>query len=153
MRQQVSLQRQRVIAERAWCMRFAQTPSESALWQAIRRSQLGVSFKRQFPIGNHIADFAAPSVKLAIEVDGGYHATRAAADARKDRHLSRAGYRVLRIPAELVMRDIGPSPSNRLTCVQSLWPDWPWWKPGRGASTARLHGCASLRTMSDLTPK
>jgi len=25
---------------------------------------------------------------------------------RKDRHLRRAGYRVLRIPAELVMRDI-----------------------------------------------
>ena len=106
MRQQVSLQHQRVIAERAWCMRNAQTPSESALWQAIRRSQLGVSFKRQFPIGNHIADFAAPSVKLAIEVDGGYHATRADADARKDRHLRRTGYRVLRIPAELVLRDI-----------------------------------------------
>jgi very-short-patch-repair endonuclease len=105
-RQQVSLQRQQLIAERAWCMRNAQTSSELALWQAIRRKQLGVSFKRQFPIGNHVADFAAPSVKLAIEVDGGYHANRAAADARKDRHLRRAGYRVLRIPADLVMRDI-----------------------------------------------
>ena len=106
MRQQSSLQRQRVIAKRAWCMRNAQTSSESALWQAIRRSQLGVSFKRQFPIGNHIAYFAAPGIKLAIEVDGAYHATRAAADARKDRRLMRAGYRVLRIPAQLVMRDI-----------------------------------------------
>jgi very-short-patch-repair endonuclease len=106
MRHQVSLQRQRVIAERAWCMRSAQTPSESTLWQALRRSQLGVSFKRQFPIGNHIADFAAPGVKLVIEVDGGYHTARAAADARKDRHIRRAGYRLLRIPAELVMRDI-----------------------------------------------
>ena len=106
MRQQVSLQRQQVIAERAWCMRHAQTSSEFALWQAIRCKRLGVSFKRQFPIGNHIADFAAPSFKLAIEVDGGYHVTRAAADARKDRHLRRAGWRVLRIPAELVMRDI-----------------------------------------------
>ena len=106
MRQQSSLQRQRVIAERAWGMRQAQTRSEEALWHAIRRSQLGVSFKRQFPISNHIADFAAPSVKLAIEVDGGYHTTRAAADARKVRHLRRAGYQVLRIAAELVLRDI-----------------------------------------------
>ncbi len=106
MRHQVSLQRQRVISERAWCMRNAQTVSEFALWQAIRCNQLGASFKRQFPVGNHIADFAAPSVKLAIEVDGGYHVTRATADARKDRHLRRAGYRVLRIPADLVMRDI-----------------------------------------------
>jgi len=81
MRQQSSLQRQRVIAERAWGMRQAQTPSEEALWQAIRCSQLGVSFKRQFPIGNYIADFAAPGVKLAIEVDGGCHLRRAVADA------------------------------------------------------------------------
>ena len=107
MRQQASLQLQQVITERAWCMRNAQTASELALWQAIRCRQLGVSFKRQFPIGDHIADFAAPSVKLAIEVDGGYHATRAAADARKDRHLRRAGWRVLRISAEVVMQDIG----------------------------------------------
>ena len=100
------LKRQVLLTRRAHEMRKQLTPSESALWQAIWRSQLGVSFKRQFPIGNHIADFAVPGIKLAIEVDGGYHATRATADARKDRHLRRAGYRVLRIPAELVMRDI-----------------------------------------------
>jgi very-short-patch-repair endonuclease len=105
MRQQVSLRRQRVIAERAWCMRNAQTPSESALWQAIRRSQLGVSFKRQFPIGNHIVDFAAPGIKLAIEVDGGYHATRAVADARKDLRPP-----VLRVHPLRVTKSPGPGP-------------------------------------------
>jgi len=39
-------------------------------------------------------------------VDGGYHSERVRADARRDRALSRAGYRVLRLPAELVMRDL-----------------------------------------------
>ena len=98
--------RQQIIAERAREMRFAQTASEFAFWQVIRGKRLGVAFKRQFPVGNHIADFAAPSVKLAIEIYGSYHVKRAAADACKDRHLKRAGYRVLRLPAELVMRDI-----------------------------------------------
>ena len=76
------------------------------MWSHLSGSKLGVAFRRQVVVGNHIADLAAPSVRLAIEIDGGYHANRVAADARKDSHLGRAGYRVLRIPAELVMRDI-----------------------------------------------
>ena len=52
----------------------------------------------------HIADFLAPSVKLIVEVDGGYHAGRLVADARRDEKLRRAGYRVVRVPAELVLR-------------------------------------------------
>jgi very-short-patch-repair endonuclease len=39
-----------------------------------------------------------------VEVDGGYHARRGGADAR--RALVRAGYRVLRLEAELVMSDL-----------------------------------------------
>lgn len=37
-----------------------------------------------------------------MEVDGGYHALRRGADARRDRKLARLGYRVLRVDAELV---------------------------------------------------
>jgi very-short-patch-repair endonuclease len=36
-------------------------------------------------------------------VDGGYHARRRAADARRDRALVQLGYRVLRLPAALVL--------------------------------------------------
>ena len=102
-KQRQQLKRQEVLEERAHAMRHQPTPSEEALWQAIRHSQLGVSFKRQFPIGNYIADFAAPGVKLVIEVDGGSHIGRVTVDARKDRALVRLGYRVLRLPAELVL--------------------------------------------------
>jgi very-short-patch-repair endonuclease len=35
-----------------------------------------------------------------------YHARRRAADARRDRALSRMGYRVLRLDAELVLADL-----------------------------------------------
>lgn len=51
----------------------------------------------------HIADFAAASAKLVIEVDGPVHVRRRGADARKDRALRRLGYRVLGLDAALVI--------------------------------------------------
>ena len=47
-----------------------------------------------------IVDFLALSARLVVEVDGGYHAQRGRADARRDEKLRRAGYRVLRVRAE-----------------------------------------------------
>ncbi len=93
-----------VVQHRARQMRFALTPSEAALWRELSARKLGVQFRRQVAIGGRfIADFCAPSVRLIVEVDGSYHASRAAADARRDRALVRLGYRVLRLPAALVL--------------------------------------------------
>lgn len=85
-------------------MRRQLTPSEAALWSKISRNQLGVAFRRQVLIGNrYIVDFLAPSIKLAVEVDGPYHARRGVADARRERVLRRLGYRVLRLDADIVL--------------------------------------------------
>jgi very-short-patch-repair endonuclease len=81
----------------------AETKSETLLWAALCRGQLGVGFRRQYVIAErYIVDFAAPSVKLAVEVDGGYHAQRRKADARRDRVLAGLGWRVVRVEAESV---------------------------------------------------
>ena len=56
-------------------------------------------------LSRFIADFLAPAEGLVIEVDGGHHAGQPRADARRDAVLARAGYRVLRLDAALVMRD------------------------------------------------
>ena len=56
----------------------------------------GVKFRRQHPIGPYIVDFACPSHGLVVEVDGGQHATRVAADAHRTRALEAEGYRVVR---------------------------------------------------------
>ncbi len=102
--QSVSPHRQAQLAERARSMRLQMTPTEAALWQSICRGQLGAVFRRQVVIGgNFIADFAAPAVRLVLEVDGGYHSRRKVADARRDRDLRRLGYRVLHLEAELVL--------------------------------------------------
>jgi len=59
------------------------------------------------PVGRRfIADFCAPSIKLIVEVDGGYHSRRRVADASRDRKLARLGYRVVRVSAELVLSDL-----------------------------------------------
>jgi very-short-patch-repair endonuclease len=92
-----------IVQQRARQMRFALTPSEAALWEAVRCGQLGVKFRRQVAIGRYIADFLAPRARLVVEVDGPYHARRRAADARRDRALGRLGYSVLRLDAALVM--------------------------------------------------
>jgi very-short-patch-repair endonuclease len=100
--------RQCTLAERAASMRHAPTESEARLFEALRGGQLGVSFRRQVPVlGRFIVDLLAPEVRLVVEVDGLYHTRRSAADARRDRALVRAGYGVLRLDAELVMRDVG----------------------------------------------
>jgi very-short-patch-repair endonuclease len=53
-------------------------------------------------------DFLAPAQKLIVEVDGGYHldGRRRRADARRDKQLMRAGFVVLRLPAELVLGNL-----------------------------------------------
>ena len=92
---------------RAAAFRGNLTTSEARLWAELSASKLGVAFRRQVPVGTRfIADFLAPSVKLIVEVDGGYHSRRVAADARRDRKLARLGYRVLHLEAELVLRNL-----------------------------------------------
>ena len=93
-----------LIAERARAMRAAPTATEWLMWQVLRGSRLGVAFRRQVPVGRHIADFLAPSIKLIVEVDGGYHEADAMVrgDARRDAYLARLGYRVVRVPAVMV---------------------------------------------------
>ena len=92
---------------RAREMRLNPSRSEERLWLAIRGGQLGAAFRRQVPVGGrYIADFLAPQALLIVEVDGAWHARRHRADERRDRWLRRAGYRVLRLDAELVMKEL-----------------------------------------------
>ncbi|MBK7579038.1 MAG: DUF559 domain-containing protein [Myxococcales bacterium] len=99
-----NLKRRQLLEARAHAMRAAPTWSEQAMLRLLRVAKLGVAVKRQVVVGPFVADFAVPSAKLIIEVDGAWHAARGAADARRDRKLARLGWRVLRLEAELVLR-------------------------------------------------
>lgn len=55
-------------------LRRTMTDAEHRLWHHLRaRRLLGWKFRRQFPMGRYIADFACPEARLIIEIDGGQH--------------------------------------------------------------------------------
>jgi len=77
-------------------LRRDMTDAERRLWHHLRRRQLlGSRFRRQFPIGPYIVDFACLEAKLVIEVDGSQHFD-ATGDVTRTDCLHERGYRVLR---------------------------------------------------------
>jgi very-short-patch-repair endonuclease len=57
-------------------LRKEETNAEKILWRNLRGNKLGIRFRRQHPLDMYILDFYAPSVKLAIELDGSIHKTK-----------------------------------------------------------------------------
>jgi very-short-patch-repair endonuclease len=115
-----SAARSALLDERARAKRASLAPSEALLWARLRGRRLGPVFRRQVPLlGRSIADFLAPAERLVIEVDGGHHAEQAGADARRDAVLARAGYRIVRLDAALVIRDIEAAVSLVSGCSRS----------------------------------
>jgi len=88
--------------------RAALTESEARLWSALRAGQLGVSFRRQVPLGGQfIVDFRAPRARLVVRhLPCATPRGRRRADGRRNAKLRRLGYGVLRLPAVLVMKDL-----------------------------------------------
>jgi very-short-patch-repair endonuclease len=84
-------------------MRHEPSRGEWLLWQVLCRSQQGVAFRRQVVLQGYVADFYACAVRLIVEVDGAWHYGRARSDARRDRVLAAAGYRVLRVAEQEVI--------------------------------------------------
>jgi very-short-patch-repair endonuclease len=89
----MTLRARTVVARR---LRRDATDAEQTLWRALRERLPGWRFRRQHPIATRIADFACPSAKLAIELDGGQHAGQPCRDAARTEELARHGYRVIR---------------------------------------------------------
>ena len=98
--------RRYLLETRAAQHRHAPSEPERVLWSALSGGKLGVSFRRQVVLGEALADFFAPFIRLVVEVDGVQHARRRTADARRDRDLARLGCHVLRIQAHVVLRDL-----------------------------------------------
>jgi len=55
-------------------LRRNQTEAEKVLWAHLRNRQFyDMKFFRQYSIGPYILDFYCPTMKLAVELDGGQH--------------------------------------------------------------------------------
>jgi len=64
----------------------------------------GIVWEFQKPIGPFFADFAVPTARLVIEVDGGYHSDtmQEHRDASRTRYLEDKGWTVIRFTNEQV---------------------------------------------------
>ncbi|MBA3880196.1 MAG: hypothetical protein C0500_10835 [Sphingobium sp.] len=89
-------------------LRRSMSLPEVLLWEALRSSKLGAKFRRQHPIGPYVVDFYCRTASLVIEVDGEAHerGDRPNRDAGRDRFLCENGYRVFRVAASRVLREI-----------------------------------------------
>ena len=83
------------------------TDAEKALWRHLRMRQMGgFRFRRQHPVRKYVVDFACIEARIAVEVDGGQHATQSAEDAQRSAILEREGYRVLQFWDNEVLQDV-----------------------------------------------
>jgi very-short-patch-repair endonuclease len=82
--------------ENARRLRRDATDAERRLWSALRDRRLsGYRFRRQFPIGRFIVDFACTKHRLIVEADGSQHAD-SESDRERTAWLEEQGWRVLR---------------------------------------------------------
>nr|WP_272870492.1 endonuclease domain-containing protein [Agrobacterium tumefaciens] len=90
-------------------VRKTMTDAELKFWNAVRAHRLdGLSFRRQLPVSGYIVDFACPSHKIIVELDGFQHAEDAAAayDQQRTRTFEELGWTILRFWNEDILKDI-----------------------------------------------
>jgi very-short-patch-repair endonuclease len=95
--------------QRAKALRKEMSPPEVMLWSRLRQLRgEGPTFRRQHAIGPFIADFCCCKAMLVIEVDGAHHTEddQIARDEARSAYLRQRGYRMLRIPAGEIMRNV-----------------------------------------------
>lgn len=111
--------------DRAKQLRRTMARAETLLWRHLKAHRLAhLGFRRQSPMGDHIADFVAHSCKLVVIVDGESHdfEERVRRDEQRDRWFVSRGYRVLRFTNEDVMRNLE---GVALPIVQGAGPGAP----------------------------
>jgi very-short-patch-repair endonuclease len=108
------------MTSRARGLRGNATDAETRLWHALRRDQIhDLHFRRQHPIGLYTLDFYCPSLKLAVEVDGGQHAEqRKQADERRVRWLANSGIVVIRYWNNDVLQNLEGVLTDLLTKIE-----------------------------------
>ena len=94
--------------QRANELRHAETEAEKKLWSLLRNRQLkGKKFRRQHAFTNYILDFYCHECKLAVELDGNFHASedQQLYDEARTSLLNEYGIKVIRFWNSEVMNE------------------------------------------------
>jgi very-short-patch-repair endonuclease len=115
----------REIESAARDLRQRMTPAERMLWNALRADRLtGLPFRRQHPLGHFVVDFACPTRKLAVEVDGDVHLERVEEDAARTELLASYGWEIIRFRNDTVLTDL-PSVLRQIRAAAEARPIAP----------------------------
>lgn len=99
------------------------TKAEACLWKyALRNKTMGVTFNRQRPVLNYIADFMCKEIKLIIEVDGLSHTFEEVIekDKIKQQELEGNGFTVIRFSDKEVLTNIQQVRNRILEIITEL---------------------------------
>lgn len=93
------------LTPRARELRKNQTKEENLLWYRFLR-KYPYRFRRQYVIGNYIADFFCHRAKLVVELDGSHHysSSEKEYDDKRTSYLESLGIKVLRFSNLDVLR-------------------------------------------------
>ena len=97
------------------------TRQEGILWHCYLK-KCPINFSRQYRIHNYIVDFFAPSVKLAIELDGGQHfePERKQYDIIRTQELNALGIVVLRFTNTDIDKHLNRTIEQIVTVLEKL---------------------------------
>jgi very-short-patch-repair endonuclease len=97
-------------------LRRRSTDAERLLWAHLRDRRLSNhKFRRQHPVGPYVVDFVCKERHLIIELDGGQHYSQQKCyDQRRDAWLAQEGYRVLRFPDNVLLKQLN-------TVLEVVW--------------------------------
>jgi very-short-patch-repair endonuclease len=117
---------------RAKLLRGRMPNAEVILWSRLRRHSLdGRKFRRQFPIGPYIADFASPLARLVIELDGISHWSEEAQafDEARSAYMRARGWTILRFSNDEVFKNLNG-------VLEVIWRSEPPSSAARGRAAA-----------------
>jgi very-short-patch-repair endonuclease len=123
-------------------LRRSMTNAEKALWKHLRGdfAGAGTHFRRQVPIGQHVADFCCFRYRLIVELDGPVHESPStkAYDRSREQALRADGYRILRFSNSEVVLDIS-SVLNRVASALATSTPTPSPSPQGGGESRPAH--------------
>ena len=107
-------------------LRAEMTDAERLIWHSLRGNQiLNSRFRRQFPVGSYIADFACIDRKLIVELDGGQHQDQIVYDEKRTIFLQAQGWQVLRFWNNDVLNNLEGVLARIVDGLTSLPPSQP----------------------------
>jgi len=98
------------LKEKARQLRKNATPAEKHFWNALRMMPFyeEITFNRQKPLGNYVADFFSLQLELVIEIDGDSHgdSSSIAYDSIRTSYFESNGLMVIRFTNREVLSNI-----------------------------------------------